>query len=61
MREEYDIQSKNTLVLIINVCLWKVTIFKLFIAAAEIAAAFRQFSMTPFLRIVSAELNPFMV
>lgn len=38
----------------------KLQFFKLFIAAAEIAAALGQFSMTPFPRIVSAELNPAM-
>lgn len=38
----------------------KLQFFKLFIAAAEIAAALGPFSMTPFPRIVSAELNPAM-
>lgn len=61
LREECDIQSKNTLISFIYVCPWTVTIFKLFIAAAEIADAVGPFSMKPFPRIVSAELNPLMV
>lgn len=39
--EEYDIQSENMLILIIYVCHCKTYNFKLFIAAAEIAAAHR--------------------
>lgn len=60
LQEEYDIQKlkytdSN------YVCPWKVSILKLFIAAAEVAAALGPFSMTPFSRIVSAEMDPLMV
>lgn len=62
LREEYDIQSKNTLILIIYVCPWTVTILNYLLLQLRVQIFFLgPFSMTPFPRIVSAELNPLMI